>query len=71
MTKFYPEKINLFERKDTEDKPKDYLLGADGRLQEVFRAKNRLVLSRKALAWRKDQSRYLVCSVIIMSGIGD
>ena len=43
MPKFYPEKINLFERKDTEDKPKDYLLGIDGRLQEVFRTKLGLV----------------------------
>ena len=43
MTKFYPEKINLFERKDTEDKPKDYLLGIDGRLQEVLSAKLGLV----------------------------
>ena len=43
MPKFYPEKINLFERKDTEDKPKDFLQGIDGRLQEVFRAKLGLV----------------------------
>ena len=28
-------KNNLFERKYTENKPKDYLLGIDGRLQEV------------------------------------
>ena len=28
-------KNNLFGRKYTEDKPKDYLLGIDGRLQEV------------------------------------
>ena len=35
MTKFYREKINLFEKKDTEDKPKDYLLRINGRLQEV------------------------------------
>ena len=39
MTKFYPEKINLFKRKDTEDTPKDYLLGINDRLQEEFRAK--------------------------------
>ena len=32
-------KISLFERKDTEDKPRDYLLGINGRLQEVFRVK--------------------------------
>ena len=43
MTKFYPEKINLFERKDIEDKPKDYFLGIDGRLQELFGAKLGLV----------------------------
>ena len=36
MTRFFTErKNNLFERKYTEDKPKDYLLGIDGRLQEV------------------------------------
>ena len=45
MTKLYPEKMNRFERKDTGDgdKPKDYLLGIGGRLQEVFRAKLGLV----------------------------
>ena len=38
-------KMNGFERKDTgdENKPKDYLLGIGGRLQEVFRAKLGLV----------------------------
>ena len=30
-------------RKDTWDKPKDYMLGKGGRLQEVFRAKLGLV----------------------------
>ena len=39
MTKSYPEKISIFERKDTEDNPKDYLPGIDERLQEVFSAK--------------------------------
>ena len=43
MTKFYPERINLFERKETEDKSKDFLLGINGRLQEVFRAKLGLI----------------------------
>ena len=32
MTKFYPERINLFERKDIEYKTKGYLLGIDNRL---------------------------------------
>ena len=32
MPKLNPEKINLFERKDTEDKTKDYFLGIDTRL---------------------------------------
>ena len=43
MTKFYPERIKIFERKDTEDKPKDFLKVIDGRMQEVFRAKLGLV----------------------------
>ena len=43
MTKFYPKRINLFERKDTDDKPKDFLQRIDGRLEEVFRAKLGLV----------------------------
>ena len=42
MAKFYAEKINLFVKKDTEDKPKHYLLGIDCRLQ-LFRAKLGLV----------------------------
>ena len=41
--KILSRKINRFEKKDTGDKPKDYLLGIDGRLQEVFRAKLKLV----------------------------
>ena len=43
MPKLYPEKINLFERKDTEDETKDYFLGIDNRLKEVFRGKLGLV----------------------------
>ena len=42
--RFFPEKINLFERKDLEDKPKDYLLGLDGRLQEGLRKKRGLAI---------------------------
>ena len=37
--RFFPEKINLLDRKDLEDKPKDCLLGLDGRLQEGLRKK--------------------------------
>ena len=39
MSKFYPEKIKLFKRKET----KYYLLGMDGRLKKVFRTKLGLV----------------------------
>ena len=34
MTNFFIERIIFFKRKYTEDKPKDYLLGIDCRLQE-------------------------------------
>ena len=37
--KFFPEGINLYERKGLGGTPKDYLLGVDGRLQEGLRAK--------------------------------
>ena len=40
MTKFYQKKQNLFKKKYNEDKTRDYRLGIDGRLQEVFRTKN-------------------------------
>ena len=43
------------QEKDTEDKPKDYLLGIDSRLQEVFRAKWEV----RAMPWRNDRTRYL------------
>ena len=37
--KFFPEGINLYERKGLRGTPKDYLLGVDERLQEGLRAK--------------------------------
>ena len=37
--KFYPERINLYERKGLGGTPKDYLLGIDGRLKEGQREK--------------------------------
>ena len=37
--KFYPERINLYERKGLGGTPKDYLLGIDGRLKEGLREK--------------------------------
>ena len=48
LYKFYSEKIILFQRTDTEDKP-----GKDGRLQEVFRAKLGLVPFKEgpAMEW--------------------
>ena len=37
--KFFPERINLYERREVGGSPKDYLLGVDGRLQENLRAR--------------------------------
>ena len=37
--KFYPERINLYERKGRGGTPKDHLLGIDGRLKEGLREK--------------------------------
>ena len=37
--KFYPERINLYERKGLGGTPKDYLLDIDGRLKEGLREK--------------------------------
>ena len=37
--KFYPERINLYERKALGGTPKDHLLGIDGRLKEGLREK--------------------------------
>ena len=37
--KFYPERINLYERKGLGGTPKDHLLGIDGRLKEGLRKK--------------------------------
>ena len=37
--KFYPERINLYERKGLCGTPKDYFLGIDGRLKEGLREK--------------------------------
>ena len=37
--KFFPEGINLYQRKGLRGTPKDYLLGVDGRLQEGLKAK--------------------------------
>ena len=37
--KFYPERINLYERKGLGGTPKDHLLGIDGRLKKGLRAK--------------------------------
>ena len=72
MTKFYPEKINHFERKDTNDKSKDCLLGIDSRLQEVFRAKFGLVpFKERHCHGEMTMSILLVCIGIIMSGIGE
>ena len=63
MTKFYPEKINLFDRKYDKDKPKDYLLGGvQGEAGASF-------FQGRALPWRNDHTRNLACSGIIMSGI--
>ena len=37
--KFYPERINPYERKGQGGTPKDYFLGIDGRLKKGLRAK--------------------------------
>ena len=51
--KFFPEEINLYERKGLGGTPKDYLLGVHGRLQEGFRANLELHRMLRGIAMEK------------------